>query len=406
MNFVNSILIYMRRYLKTLSNQSITDDLLIDYINRFWIMDVDARMQLFDLKKTYSFQTQPGVDRYNMPMYDPQIENPTTNASTIGSYPVYQGFLEPAYVNGYRVQFTTLRDQFFNIWPPWVQQNLIVGQGDGTAGPYTFRIPISPSNSVPLNPPVQSLLRGHVDMQGIIASGNNIDPPVGTSLNLNIPITSISPGVYFVTRAANGENLIVQDSGTFLPTDVNYGLLMTPGNAPNSYSELPNGGALPFTYQTNQNTINYLTGTATDVYFNGSVPLGANITAQCYYFQAGLPRSILFYNNTLTLRSPPDQQYLVSLDAYMSPAAFLNSEVGIPYAYMSEYLALGSARKIMIDTQNDEMLRFYEPVFREQELLVWKRSQRQWTATRTPTIYSQGLNTGQSGFNNQGSNIL
>jgi len=399
MNFISDVIIYMRRILKTMSNQSITDDLLIDYINRFWIMDVDARLQLFDLKKTYTFETQPGVDRYNMPLYDPQIENPTTNPSTIGLYPVYQGFMSPAYANGYQLQFSTLRDQFFGAWPPWVQQNLIVGQGDGTAGPYTFQIPISPFNSPPINPPVQSLLRGHVDIQGIIASGNNVDPPLGTSLNLLIPITSISSAVYFVTSAANGENLIVQDSGTFLPSNVNYGLLMVPGNAPNSYSSLSGG------YTTSLNTVNYLTGQAT-FNFPSAVPVGVNISAQCYYFQAGLPRSVLFYNNTLTFRSPPDKQYLISLDAYMTPAAFLSSSYALPFAYMAEYVSLGAARKILSDTGDAEQLQFYEPRFREQELLVWKRSQRQWTANRTPTIYSQGLNMSQSGFNNQGGNIL
>ena len=46
-----------------------------------------------------------------------------------------------------------------------------------------------------------------------------------------------------------------------------------------------------------------------------------------------------------------------------------------------------------IDTINEKIerkqLQMYEPFFKEQEILVWKRSQRQFTATRTPTIYSQ-----------------
>jgi hypothetical protein len=402
----------MRRFLKTPSNQSITDDLLIDYINRFWIMDIDARIQVFDLKKTYTFETSPGVDRYNMPLYDPQIENPTTNPSTIGMYPVYQGFLEPALANGYRMAFNTQRDLFNNAWPPWVQQPLVVGVGDGSVGPYTLQIPIAPGNSttIPINPPIQCLLRGHVDMQGIIATGNNVDPPLGTSLNLNIPITSISPAVYFVSSDITGANVIVHDSGTFLNTslgnDRNYGLLMAPGNAPNSYSELANGGPQATTYTTTQNTINYLTGLATNVYFPSAIPVGVNITAQCSYINCGLPRSVLFYNNVLTLRSPPDRQYLISLDAYMTPAAFLTSSEAIPFAYMSEYIALGAARKIMYDTQNDEMFRFYEPIFREQESLVHIRSQRQWTANRTPTIYNQGINGNQSGYGNQGCNVI
>ena len=69
MNLLNDIITYVRRIVKAPSNTVLTDDLIIDYINRFWIMDVDARIQLFDLKTQYQFQTSPGVDRYNMPLY-------------------------------------------------------------------------------------------------------------------------------------------------------------------------------------------------------------------------------------------------------------------------------------------------------------------------------------------------
>ncbi len=99
------------------------------------------------------------------------------------------------------------------------------------------------------------------------------------------------------------------------------------------------------------------------------------------------------------MRSPPAQQYLVELDAYLSPAAFLNTGAAIPFGYMAEYIARGAARKILSDTGDVEQFQFYEPLFKEQELLVWKRSQRQWTATRTETIYSQGNYAGQWGNN-------
>ncbi len=409
MNLVQDAITYMRRILKTPSNQSITDDLLIDYLNRFYIMDVDARIQLFDLKTTYAFQTQPGVDRYNMPLYN--IQNQTPTGQTITSYPVYQGFMGPATVNGYQMNYTTLKSEFDLQWPPWVQQNVVVGQGNGADGPYTLTIPIAPFNTIPLNPPIQALLRGHVDMQGIIATGNNIDPPVGTSMpiasgQMKIPFTSISSAIYFVSSNSAGENVIVQDSGVFLPSNVNYGLLIAPGNAPFGYSELANGGSLPFTYQTNQNTINYLTGVATNVYFPDSIPVGVNISAQCFFYEAGLPRTLFYYNNVITLRSPPDKQYLINLDAYLSPCAFFSTENAVPYAYMTEYLARGAARKILADTGDVDQFQFYEPLFREQEILVWKRSQRQFTSTRTPTIYSQGMNQGSYGYNNQGGNII
>jgi len=114
--------------------------LIIDYINRFWITDVDARMQLFDLKTKYAFQTVPGVDRYNMPLYNIQSQTPgEPTAQDIGMFPVYQGFLSPAYIGGVQVALQTQKSMFFNTWPNVVQNLQVVGVGDGSAGPYTLQ---------------------------------------------------------------------------------------------------------------------------------------------------------------------------------------------------------------------------------------------------------------------------
>jgi hypothetical protein len=358
-----------------------------------------------------------------MPMYNFQSETPGTPASQdIGMYPVYQGFLGPAYINGIQVPLQTQKHSFFNIWPNVVQQLPVTAVGNGTAGPYTLNLPILPNNSPPLNPPLECILRGHVDITGIMAASNNpgaagmpnplvnVDPLVVTSLQAignstvspaiigtipAVPTTSVQSAVYFTSLGADGSNVIVADSGQFLSGNVNYGLLMQPGSAPYGNKTLSGG------YSTTSNTVNYLTGVAV-VTFPVAIPAGVNINSTCYFFQTGLPRSMLFYNNVLTLRSPPDQQYLVELDAYLSPAAFFATNQAIQFAYMCEYLARGAARKILSDTGDNEQLAFYEPLFREQEMLVWKRSQRQWTASRTETIYSQGINQGQSGFNNVG----
>jgi len=349
-------------------------------------MDVDARIQLFDLKTKYSFQTRPGVDRYNMPLYSVQTE---PGPQTIGMFPVYQGFTGPAYINGVQVPLQTQKNSFFNIFPNIVQ-NYVAAVGNGS-NTYTLQVPVI-GNSSPVNPPITSLLPGHVDITGVIGTGVNVDPPIAAdqmamdTLLTKIPTTSIDSGVYIVSTAADGSNIVVQDSGVFLTGNTNYGLLINPGAAP--FGNMSLG-----TYSTTSNTINYLTG-AVNVTFPVNIPSGANITIQCYYFQSGLPRSILFYNNTLTLRSPPSQQWLVEIDAYLSPAAFLSTSSAIPFGYMAEYIARGAARKILSDTGDVEQFNFYEPLFHEQEMLVWKRSQRQWTATRTETIYSQGFSQG------------
>jgi len=440
---------------------------------------MDARFQLFDFKTKYSFQTSPGVDQYNMPLYDVQVEGVAPGTQSINYYPVYQGFLGPAYVNGVQVSFQTQKQSFFNAWPNIVQYSQILGQGNGTSGPYNFQIPFLSNFSAPNppNPPFQGILRGHVDISGIIATGINQDPPLVTDSQIianlpfiqNIPVTSVNSAVYITSSDNTGANVIVQDSGQFLASNVNIGLLMQPGHAPLGNKPLFNGyevtfvitgstnatqailtattslsagqvvqisgvvgmtqlngrtftvvSATPTTVTINvdstgfglyisggtissiQNVINYFSGIVTNLYFPQAIPAGQNINAQCYFFQTGLPRGILFNNNVITLRSPPDRQYLVELDAYLSPAAFLNSAAALPFGYMAEYIARGAARKILSDTGDIEQFQFYEPFFREQELLVWKRSQRQWTATRTETIYSQGRGQGNGMGTNYG----
>lgn len=358
-------------------------------------MDVDARMQTFDLKTTYQFQTTPGVDRYNMPLYNVQTE---PGGQTIGMFPVYQGFVGPATINGVRVGFQTQRDTGWSGLLNGVQTQSAIVVGDGTAGPYTIQFPFLGSLVSPINPPYNAIVRGHIDVTGIISLGTNVDPPIADSVTAltSIPAvatTSVNSSVFITTIDATGANVLVADSGQFLNGNVNYGLLMAAGKAPYGNLSLPGG------YSTTSNTINYLTGVAV-VTFPVSIPSGVNINFQCSYFQTGLPSSILYYNNTLTLRAPPAMQYLVELEAYLSPAAFLNTASAIPFGYMAEYIARGAARKILSDTGDVDQFMFYEPLFKEQELLVWKRSQRQRTSTRTETIYSSGNN--QRGNNNFG----
>lgn len=377
MDLLSDIITYVRRIIKSPSNAQITDNLIIDYINRFWLMDVDARVQLFDFSTTYQFETTPGIDKYNMPVYNVQIE---PGGQSIGSYPIYQGFLQPARINGINVPLYSQTALFYNLWPNYVQQQIQVGTGDGSVGPYQLNVPFFPA------------LPGHIDMSGIIASvpnGSPVDPIFGTSFNTLIPTTSVFSGVYFIATGPDGQNITVADSGQFLSGNNSgqlYGLLMIPGQP-------PFGNTGFSTYSITQNTINYSTGQA-NVTFGSPIPDGTPITAQCYFIESGIPRSILFYNNTLTFRPPPNMQYLVEIQAYLTPAAFLNTQNAIPFGYMAEYIARGAARKILADTGDLEQFQFYEPLFKEQETLVWKRSQRIFTSTRTDSIFSN------SGFQN------
>ena len=302
--------------------------------------------------------------------------------------------MQSCYCNGIQIPFYTERNAFYNIWPDYLQALSQVATGNGSKQDFTFTLPFFPA--VP----------GHLDMTGVIAyvnSGNSYQDPIFAQKftlnagNIAIPTTSFYPGVYIVYTNVNGSNTVVTDSGVFFDSlngsDL-YGMLMLQGNAP--MGNTPLGGNV---YSTSANTVNYNTGVV-----NVSLPTapaaGTPIQAQCYFYEQGLPRALLFYNNCIKLRNPPNTQYLIEIDAYLTPSAFLNSSYAIPFGYMAEYLARGAARKILADTGDVEQFTFYEPLFIEQERLVWKRSQRQFTSTRTGTIFSElGV---QSNYNNIG----
>lgn len=378
MNLLSDIITYVRRIVKTPSNASLSDNLIIDYINRFWIQDVDARMQLFDLKTKYQFELTPGISDYNMPLYSAQTE---PGGQDISPLPVYQGFLEPCFVNGIQVPIHTQRETFWRMWPRYLQSLPQVAIGDGSTDTFQLQLPFFPA------------IPGHVDMSGIVSTGGTQDPLFNT-IYTAIPSTSVSPGIYITYTNANGSNTTITDSGQFLSSGTNgdlYGLLIQPGNPTYGDRAL---GVLPFgTYSTTQNTVNYNTGMV-NVKFPNVPPAGTPIQAQCYFYQQGIPRTVLFYNNTLSFYPPPDIQYVAELTCYLTPAAMLNTSAAIPFAYMAEYVSRGAARKILSDTGDWEQFQMYEPMFKEQEILVWKRSQRIFTSTRNPTIFSQMDNQG------------
>lgn len=351
-------------------------------------MDVSARMELYDLKTKYTFQTIPGLCDYNMPLYAAQIE---PGAQEIAPFPVYQGFFQPCYADGIQIPFYTQRDPFWKIWPNYIQELEPVAIGDGSTIDFTLSLPFFPA------------IPGHLDMTGIIYSGSTQDPIFADSFTLSggtiaLPTTSFYPGVTITYTNENGSNTVVTDSGVFLETNTTsqlYGLLMQPGQAP--YGNLPLGGNV---YSTTENTVNYATGVV-NVSFPNVPPAGTQIQAQCYFYEAGIPRAILYYNNTLTIRPPPNTQYAIELDCYLTPAAFLSSSQAVPFGYMTEYIARGAARKILSDTGDWEQFAAYEPLFKEQEILVWKRSQRIFTSNRTGTIFSD-LQGPQSALTNIG----
>jgi len=383
LNLLQDVITYVRRLIKSPSNSQISDNLIIDYCNRFCLLDMDARVQLFDYKTTYGFMTTPNITHYNMPYYginqfkiQYKGSAPTTQ---ISPYPVYQGFKSPCYIDGIIVPFYTQREEFYSYWAPYLQNIQATATGNGTIGPYDMLLPFFPAPA------------GHVDVTGIISVGSSVDPIVGTTLDTKVPIASLTPGVIITGLDTNNYLQTVTDSGQFLVTDQTTGFLQTQ-DAINPQNIVSAG------------TTNYVTG-VTSVTFAKPIGQGQPIQANCYFYQPGIPTAALYYNNTITLLPPPNMPYFVQFDAYFTPAAYLNSASPLQFGYMSEYIARGAARKILSDTGDMEQFNFYEPFFREQEMLVWKRSQRIFTATAAPSFFSAPGGGNSTNLNWTGSSV-
>lgn len=330
---LSDIITYVRRLLKQPNAQDISDSTIIDYVNRFYIYDMPSRIQLFQLKTQYTVELQPNIDRYAAPVtYLP-------NGLVV---PTFNSFLTPAFVDGYQIAMQQNNDQFSKLFPN-IYQNSFQTVGDGTIGPFPLTI---------ANPP---FVRGFRD-QNIQYTTNQ-----GGVQTANDGILYSS--VWITAQDSSGANLVVQDDGN--------GNLIGDGTG----------------------TFNYLTGNGT-VTFSSIIPGTSNINSQVISYTPGRPQAINYFDETFTFRPIPDKPYLFQIDAYLNPAYFLATSDSVPYNWMSEYIARGTTRKILIDYGDQDQLAFQEPYFREQENLVLRRSTRQNENSRTVTIFM-----GQTTFN-------
>jgi hypothetical protein len=343
---LTDVIMYVRRILKQPNPQDISNATIGDYLNRFYVYDVPARIQTFELKTQYSLELTANVDQYNAPI---------TYLPGGAVIPTYNSYLTPAYIDGYQIVMQQSHDQWMKLFPNrflnQYQQN-----GTGSAGPYTFTVAQLP------------IVQGHRD-QNIQPPGNTVNPG-GAQEGL------LTSSVYVTATDVNGNQNVAQDD----PQSATTGNLIqydpvNPGLAPSIVG-----------------TVNYVTG-AISVTFLYSIPTTSAINYQCIPYSPGRPQAVLLYDNVFSFRPIADKPYLFQIDAYYNPAAFLMTSDAVPYRWMSEYLARGTARKILQDYGDVEQLQLYEPMFREQEAFVLRKTYRQNSNVRVGTIYQ-----GQTSF--------
>lgn len=423
---LSDVINYVRRIIKQPNPEDISDATISDFFNRFYVYDMPSRIQLFDLRTQYSLELIPFVDQYNAPV---------TYLPSGGVVPTYNSFILPAYCDGYQIVMQQSNDQWFKLFPNRVfnqyQQN-----GVGSTGPYTlflYQPPVVQGHRDQNIQPFQSVSAAITNItqasQAVVTSINNFVPgqfvliagvvgmtqlngntyqvvnSTGTQFTLNVDSTGfsayVSGGTATIPSGTNNSGLLT--SNVYVTAiDVNGNLNVaqddplsaTTGNLI-QYDPLNPGNA-----PTIVGSINYQTG-AISVTFLNTIPTTSAINSQSIPYAAGRPQAVKFYNNTFSFRPIPDKPYVFQIDAYYNPAAFISTTNAIPYRWMAEYFARGTARKILQDYGDIEQLQLYEPFFKEQENFVLRRTYRQNSNVRTATIYQA-----QTGFNQGSSNSI
>jgi len=138
-------------------------------------------------------------------------------------------------------------------------------------------------------------------------------------------------------------------------------------------------------------TINYTTGAYT-LAFTVAPADGQAINSQTVPYVAARPQSILYFDNSFTVRPVPDQPYTVTMDAFMRPSAFLALPGGLAESPELEqwwqYISYGAAKKVFEDRSDHESVAMIMPEFKTQESLVLRRTIVQQSKERVATIYT------------------
>lgn len=322
----------VRRIVRAPSAALLSDADLNQYINTFIENNFPTSLKLFALRTVFTFYTNPGQDVYETTLVDPA--DPFYNFRN-----KYTAIHAPVYIGGVQAFFTQYRDIFYANWP---QTNTIKQTGffgNGTPGPFT----------------------------GNVGGGF---APVPLANNYFI----LKNSVLFTALDTNGNAMKLVD----YPISTTTGALGLPG--------VPTTSVVPY------GQINYQTGDYTLTFANNTLlttqavpnPLWVEYIA----YGAGIPTTVLFYDQKFVLRPVPDKSYIVQVEANIRPTELLQQTDNPYITQWWQYIALGAAKLIFEDRMDYESVNQIMPTYKEQEAQVLSTSMEQWTESRSQTIYS------------------
>jgi hypothetical protein len=327
----------VRRITRSPSTAQLSENDLNQYINTFIENDIPTTVKLFSLRTVLTFYTQPGVDVYKTNSIPGDPLNNFQN--------VYTAVHPPVYIAGVAAFFTQDRGVFYGNWPQTNFVSMTGLFGNASTGPFSGSLP-SPFTQPNSAPPVPNILQNSVLLSAL---------------------------------DTNGTAMQMID----LPYNNQQGYLIPPGGS------APVGNPVP---STTNNFVNYLTGAFTVTFPRATMQDGPTtpnpIWAEAIYFVAGIPTTMLYYNNEFTLRPVPDKSYVVEIEANMRPTELLVEQDVPQITQWWQWIALEASRKILEDRMDYDSVNMLMPTLLEQRGLALSTSMDQYTNQRTITIYT------------------
>lgn len=312
-----------------------------DFINDFYLYDLDEHLRLLPLRVFYKFNTVPNVGTYSLP----------SNLSLTNPAPVYFQAEPPIYCDGYEIGWYQQPQVFYNQWAELktVQTGIATGSGATT---YTFT------------------LSGMPILQGTVVIGTQ---------------NSATPGVVNESFSDSDADGFINSAST--PAFTN------PGTLTSSI-----GG-------TGTGTINYLTGAVSVTFSNAiptgtninahyyayvaSRPTGCLFYNQQFKFKP-VP------NDVYEIKVLAYQQPTALLAAGGVSTQFSNFNDAATYNEWWQLIAYGAAIKIFIEDGDHEEASSYKQYFEEAKLLAQRRTLKVLAQQK---ILVQNYNSGgQNGY--------
>jgi len=337
----------IRLLTQSLSQNQISDQTIWNYVNTFILYDFPEQLRLFNLRTTLSFYASPFIARYD----STKITNVTDPLYNFLNN--YISVHAPLFIAGYQALLSQSPEQFYAIYPK-LQQISTIGTGNGVT----------------------------TNFQGVIPSANpnGFPPPPG--------LTQLQP--FLQGQVLFGSTDINYNAATLIdvPVSANLGNLIVPDNPATIYG-----------------TVNYITG-AYNITFPVAPLVNAQVNVSVVQYQPSRPQAMLFYDGVFTLMPVPDQPYKVNVEVYQRPTALLASGDVPNLSEWWQYIAYGAAKKVLEDRGDMDSVQRIMPEFKQQELLINRRTIVQNTNNRTSTIYTEQNTSSSSGWGNNATGLI